>query len=106
QGPCAATLEHELAVEASGWLAARCHGAALIPSRPAPQRVFAHTSAVAVRKPGSPSHVDAAVVKGLLAELEAMERWAREKARCDAPAQRERLRHVFADALAILEKRR
>jgi hypothetical protein len=95
----------EFVPQGSGWLAVRCVGEALLPSRPAPQRVFAHSSAVAVHKHGSPDWADAAAVKRLLSEVEAMLRWTNETAECNAPGQRERLNRVFEQARTVLAKK-
>ncbi len=103
--PHGATLEFKLPAAQSGWLAIRCVGETLLPSRPAPQRVFAHTSAIAVRREGSCDWADAHTVQTLLADLEALLIWAREKARCDTAAERERLCHVFDDARIALAKK-
>lgn len=104
--PWRAQLELELPIEQSGWLAARCRGEALLPSRPGPQRVFAHTSPVAVRLANADRWATPTALQSLLDELDAMLRWAREKARCPTPHDRERLVHVFEEALAVLAKKR
>jgi hypothetical protein len=98
-------LERELAIERSGWLAVRCRGDTPLPSRPAPQRVFAHTSPIAVRVPQSPGWAKADSVKRLVRELDAMLGWAKEKAHCDTPKQRERLCRVFEEARTTLAKK-
>ena len=103
--PFHARIEQEFDPPANGWLAARCSGQALIPSRPAPQRVFAHTSAVAVRTNDKKDTVRADVVNDLLGELDGMLRWAREEASCDKPVQRERLVRVFSEARTVLAGR-
>ena len=103
--PYEALLEYDIHVERGGWLAARCRGEKLLPSRPAPQRVFAHTSAVAIRRTEAQDWADAARVKRLLAELDAMLIWAKEKAHCDTSQQRERLCHVFEEARTALAKK-
>jgi hypothetical protein len=102
--PHAATLEHEFPATQSGSLAASCRGATPLSSRPAPQRVFAHTSAVAVRLTGAPEWARK-TVQHFSSELDRMLRWANEKARCETPAQREKLAHVFEAARTELRKK-
>jgi len=96
--PMEATLEHELSGADSGWLAARCVGDALVPSRPAPQRVFAHTSAVSVLVAARPPSLDRGVIKAFLAELEKMYRWAES-------LNAKRLAHIVQEARTTLAKR-
>ncbi len=103
--PHAATMQIEIPADRSGWLAVRCVGEMLLPSRPAPQRVFAHTSAVAVLREGSSDWADAITVRNLLADLDALHIWAKDKARCDTPAQRESLCRVFDEARTLLAKK-
>ena len=95
-----------LPVEESGWLAVRCRGevATAEPARAA-ARVRAY-----VRRRGAPGGVAGlgnarAAVQRLLDELDAMLRWAKEKARCETPRDRERLCHVFEEARTILAKK-
>jgi hypothetical protein len=90
-----ATIEQELAVEKSGWLAIRCRG---------PQ-AFAHTSAVGIRRENAPGWARPSSIRRLQSELDAMLAWAREKARCTTPRDRERLCHVFEEARTILAKK-
>ena len=76
--PYEAVLEREISVRESGWLAARCKGEMLLPGRPGPQRVFAHTSAVTIRKKGVPERAEADAVRALLIELDNMLAYAEE----------------------------
>lgn len=102
---CRAILELEHALPHGGWLAARCRGAAQVLDRPANQRVFAHTSPVYVRCPAAPAPVNAEAARRLLDELDALQDWARDRARCETPQQRERLANVFFTARAELLRR-
>ena len=101
--PAHATLELDLPVVQSGWLAARCRGQGTVFHRPANQRVFAHTSPVYVEVAGRPIMPDVAVVRRFAAEVDRMLAWCRTKARCATPAARERLAAGFVKARAILE---
>jgi len=103
--PYHAVLDHEWKPDRSGWLAVRCRGETLVPSRPAPQRLFAHSSAIGVRVADAPEWGEAESLNRLMTDLDAMLRWAKEKARCDTPAQRERLCHVFEEARTVLAKK-
>lgn len=96
--PYHAVLERELPLQARGWLAVRCRGDALVPSRPSPQRIFAHTSAVAIDKDDPPRRTTAEAAKPLIAELDSMLRWAESK-------QRPRLLSVLEKARALLAKK-
>lgn len=77
--PCQAVLEHELVVKESGWLAVRCQGQTLLPGRPAPQRIFAHSSPIPLKHGDRPFEPRADAVRALLGELENMTRWAHGK---------------------------
>ena len=100
-----AVLEHELNVRGSGWLAVRCRGRTLVEGRRIPNFVFAHTSAIAVHGSEAGSWVLPRQVEKLMDALDAMLRWAKEIARCDSPAQRKRLCHVFEEARTMLVKK-
>lgn len=93
-----ATLGREIMPRESGWLAVRCLGETLVPSRPAPQRVFAHSSALAIRQEGSADWARPDAVRSLLAELENLARYAQGK-------QFSRLCHIVEEARAILAKK-
>ncbi len=91
--PHTAMLEHEIDVAKSGWLAARCANGS------------AHTSAVAVRKGSAPTWANADMVERRLNDIDRMLCWAKEKARCDTPQQRERLCRIFEEARTVLAKK-
>jgi hypothetical protein len=102
--PAAAILEADVAVPASGWLAARCRGRQQLFSRPANQRVFAHTSPVYVRVQGQPPPADPAAVATLAGRLEQMLEWVEREGRFENDQQRERLAGVFRSAREVLTK--
>jgi hypothetical protein len=103
--PTAAILEIERPVTASGWLAARCRGRQLLPQRPAPQRVFAHTSPVNVRLVGQDPPIHPAAQKRLLGHLDKMLEWVAHEARCPTEKHRAALAAVFTAARTPLERR-
>ncbi len=70
--PYVASLEYELPIQESAWVAICCTGDTLIAGRPAPQRVLAHSSPVAIVKPGAASWVKPAAVHELLREIDHM----------------------------------
>jgi hypothetical protein len=102
---CQAVLELEHPAAEGGWLAARCRGSYPVLDRPANQRIFAHTSPCYVRRADQPAPVNADAIQHLMSELDTMLRWVEEKARCDTPAQRERLADIFRTASGELRKR-
>ncbi|MBI1829895.1 MAG: hypothetical protein HYR84_00425 [Planctomycetes bacterium] len=93
--PARALLDYELSIEESGWLAVRCTG----------DGVLAHSSAVAVRRSDAPKWAPPQVVRRFLDELDRMLQWAKNEARCETAAQRERLCHVFEEARTVLAKK-
>ncbi len=99
---CRATVEMQHTVTGPGWLAARVRGQTHILDRPANQRIFAHTSPCYVDCPGQPPAINPDAVQRLVKELDDMLRWVEEKARCDTPAQRDRLAGVFRAARTAL----
>ncbi len=103
--PAAAAVEAEVPAGGGGWVAARCRGGQRVPDRPAPQRVFAHTSPVYWRVEGRTLPVDAAAVRELTQALDQMLDWVQREARCDTDAQRERLANVFRRARQELLRR-
>jgi hypothetical protein len=94
-GTMEGVLEHEFTPTTSGWFAMRCRGDALVASRPAPQRLFAHTSPVVVDNPGKANPKAAGARAELKKELENMKRWAEKK-------KMPRLLHVIGEAIAAL----
>jgi hypothetical protein len=96
--PVGALLRHQWRPRESGWLAARCRGATLLPSRPAPQRVFAHSAPLALIKDGRPDWVKPDAVRRFDAELERMSRWA-------GPSGLTRLVRVLENARGVLVKK-
>lgn len=99
--PRTAALEADVSVSGGGWIAARCVGEQLLPHRPAPQRVFAHTSPVSIRVEGKPLNRDPKAVARLIGDLECLQQWVEREARCD-DRQRGRLAGLFRDASAVL----
>lgn len=100
-----APLEVEVPVPEGGWLAARCSGQTQVPDRPAYQRVFAHTSPIYVKMDGAEPRYSRHALQRLLSQLDLMETWATQAARCDTDKQRAQLLAVFQRARAILEQR-
>ncbi|MBI2809191.1 MAG: hypothetical protein HYX68_29770 [Planctomycetes bacterium] len=98
--PCVAVLEHELIARESGWVAARCVGV-----RDDETNVFAHTSAIPFQGADPLGWAEPRRVNLALNDLDAMLRWAKEQARCDTSAQRERLCGIFEEARTMLAKR-
>ena len=88
--PCRAMVELDFTPKENGWLAARCRGDALIPSRPAPQRVFAHSSAVAIGQSGN-----ALAIRSLAAELDGFLEYAKKRGAG-------RLIHIVEEARTVL----
>jgi hypothetical protein len=103
--PSSAVLETDLPVTASGWLAARCQGDHQLLSRPANQRVFAHTSPVYVQIDGKPPQADAVAVAPFLSALDKMLDWVAREARCETAKQREHLAGIFQAARQELLRR-
>ncbi len=96
--PYHAEIRRSFSPKASGWLAVRCVGQALLPSRPAPQRVFAHSSPVAIHKVDKPGWSKPEAVRSLLGELANLSKWAQRIGF-------DRLLHVVEEARTILAKK-
>jgi hypothetical protein len=95
---CRASIEFEHSRQESGWLAARCWGLALLPGKPAAQRVFAHSTAVMFAKDATPARAKAETVHRLLAELDNLY--------CYAESNRNgRLCHIVDEARTVLAKK-
>jgi hypothetical protein len=93
----AATIEAEVPIAGSGWLAARCLGA---------DGAFrAHTSPVYVQKEGRPLHPDADTMAPLLAILDRTLAWVQREARCPKEQQREHLMQIVLAARQELLRR-
>lgn len=88
-----ATIELEMPISASGWVAARCRDG---------QRVVAHTSPVYLAAEGRPVYRDLAAVQELLRHLDEMLDWVRREARCSTEAKREAVASVFVTARQAL----
>jgi hypothetical protein len=86
--PSHGVLEHELTVGRSGYLTVRCYG----------KNMFAHSSAVAVRRADAPGWAKPTAVQCLLDELDAMLRWAKETTQV-------RLCRVLEEARTTLAKK-
>ncbi len=93
-----AIIEREFNVEESGWLAVYCKGKTLLPSWPAPQHVFAHTSPVFVQRADRPYQARPDAIQELRAKLDEMLAWAQRM-------QSKRLMHIFEAARTELAKR-
>jgi hypothetical protein len=102
--PCSATLDLELPVSESGWIAARCRGSHLLPHRPAPQRVFAHSSPVLLRVVGQPATVNAEAAGRLSKQLTLLLKWVTNEACCPTDKHRAALTEVFASARQHLQR--
>jgi hypothetical protein len=96
--PCAAVIEAEVPAGSGGWVAARCRGSLQLPHRPAPQRVFAHSSPVYVTVAGRPVTADRKAVSRLVGHLDRMLEWVAREARCPTEKHREALAAVFRAA--------
>jgi hypothetical protein len=105
--PCKANLDYDLPTNRSGWLAVRCRGTALLPNsrQDNVREVFAHTTAIAVRKEGSPFVAEATVIDRFLEELDSMLDWTENKALCSTQRDRDRLRYIFEEARTVLAKK-
>jgi len=100
--PATATLEVDIPIQESCWLAARCSGQELVHHRPANQRVFAHTSPVYLDVPDRPFRAKISVAQRVAKEIERMLGWCQTKARCSTPQMRGRLMAGFVKARQIL----
>ena len=98
QTPTGSVFDADLAIGRSGWLAARCIGEARIFDKPANQQEFAHTSPIYLEAHERPAPHGEKVIKKFQVELERMEAWVKEKARCETAAQRQRLVNIFVAA--------
>jgi hypothetical protein len=92
--PAAATIELELPVRESAWLAARCTGAA--PG----QRLAAHTSPIYVEAPGKPFLKHEPTAQRLSQELDRMLAWRKSQPNC--VPERDRFMAVLRGARDIL----
>lgn len=96
-----ATLEHELPITRSGWLAARCWGgtpSALYPGQP----VVAHTSAMIVTVADQPAERSPTVLAALRRDVEAVGQWVHDAGQFYLPKRREQLLSLVAEALQRL----
>jgi hypothetical protein len=93
-----AEIEHELTPRESGWVACRCRGTALVSGGPAPQRIFAHSSATIVHMENAAPHCKPDAAQSLLGELDNLLRWAQR-------SQHVRLQHVVEEARTNFAKR-
>ncbi len=92
-----ATIEREVAVTDSGWLAARCRGD--------DSQVRAHSSPVYGIMEGRPMRPSAETIAPLLAVLDQTLAWVRREARCRAEQQREHLAENVEAARRQLTRR-
>jgi len=103
--PAAATLDIDVPIPSSCWLAARCLGQGLVHHRPANQRVFAHSGPIYVDVPGQPFRANVQVAQRFAREIERMIAWCRTKARCSTVEARARLTAGFIKARASLSSK-
>lgn len=96
--PAVASIETDVVLSQSGWLAARCSGKQ-------DASLEAHTSPVYVEVAAAPFPVDPAAAGRLLASLDASLAWVHDHARCETDEQRQRLAAIFQAARAELLKR-
>jgi hypothetical protein len=96
-----ATLEAELSVPHSGWLAARC----IYQPVPNVQRVAAHTSAVQVRVDHQPLPVSVEAVRAVTEALDRTLNCVQPGGEFATPKDRERLAQVFIEAKRVLASR-
>jgi hypothetical protein len=71
-----AVLEVDFPVSHGLWLAARCHGGAVLPGGSGPLRPYAHTAPVHVQVGGRPPQPDPRAVTSVLNELDRLLPWA------------------------------
>lgn len=102
--PCIASLQCDLHVKESAWVAVRCRGDHLLMDRPAAQRVFAHTSPIYVEVQGQPFRGNEGARLRLSQELDKMLNWVDQEARCEASKGREQLARIFIEARTRLQK--
>ncbi len=94
--PSRAELVWQHRPDKHGWLALRCRG----------QASFAQWSAIPAAiadRPAKP--IETKLRDRLLRELDAMLTWSREQANCPTPHDRQRLVHVFEEAISVLHAR-
>ena len=84
--PLEPSLEADVTLSRSGWLAARC----VLPTRTASelQQTYAHSSPVYVQVDGKPPQAGLRRIAPFLAKLDAMLQWVASEARCENDAQR------------------
>jgi hypothetical protein len=98
-------LEVDIPVQEGGWLAARCRGTHQVFDCPANQRLFAHTSPVYSRIMDAPPRVSRDAVGDLLAHIDRMESWVKQKAHGATDNDRERFLTLVAAAREVLGTR-
>lgn len=95
------TLDVEYAPSASGWIAARCWGAAkpeLYPHVP----LFAHTSPISLEVPGKPFEAKPSAIAALQREIEGVRHWIETTGRFTNPRRKEHLLSLCDAASAKL----
>lgn len=100
-----ARIEQEIALPEGGWVAARCWGKAWVAGYALGQRVYAHASPVYCRVDGQKPPVDKAAARFLAERLGETIGWVDTQGRYETDSQRVRLRKVFEEAQAVLQKR-
>jgi hypothetical protein len=98
-------LDAEIAVAQAGWLAVRCRGSHPIFDRPSNQCVFAHTSPFYLRTQDRPTEGKRESIRKLLIQIDLMEAWVKDKARCRTDHERGRFLALTAAARAALLSR-
>jgi hypothetical protein len=70
-----AVLEHEFVPTDAGWMAVRCRGKSIVPSKPRNQRLFAQSSPVFVHYHGQPARGNPYEIRRLFVDLNSMLDW-------------------------------
>jgi len=99
------TARVEIEVTTGGWIAARCRGSHLLPQRPAPQRVFAHTSPVFFNVAEDKPRAEPTAARRFIGHLDKMLEWVANEARCPTEKHRADLANVFTAARHELQRR-
>lgn len=102
--PASARIELELPIAASGWLAARCRGQHAVPGRPAPQKVWAHTSPIHAQVAGQPPPCAPAAAEELMRQLDRTREWLENEGRFPGAKERQQLMEIIHTARLALRK--
>jgi hypothetical protein len=101
------TLEEDVVIEASSWIAARCNTGRMAPAEPAELAtlIAAHSSPVYVSCGGSLPRVEPETGRYFLTTMQGGIEWLDTLATIESHAAQERIRHVFIDAMDELRDR-